>query len=753
MNKLFNAFLLKFTFQRQLGITVALGIFMLALFSSVVESWQVNERLRGNLIDQGQHITENLAHQSALALIYASSDNVSEAVNTTLAFPNVLSVEIRDTNQHVLLIRSNTELVEFQSQVNQPNESNQADTSVAILDAENPKAWRFTAPVYSRPANTPFNDTAIPELLGEVTVVMSKVALIQMIADIFIANLTISFSFSLLFLLLIRFLTKRMTQPLNQLSVSMRRAEAGESQVQAVLTGSKDIVDMAHAFNSMISALEERAAENVRIYEELRESEAKYRRIVDTANEGIWVLDADTMTNFVNARMVQLLAYSDEKEINGRAMTDFMFAEDIPDHLRKMEKRRHGLAENYERRFRRKDGQTVWTLTSATSIFDNEHRFNGSFAMFTDITERKLAEVELKQHRDHLEKLVEDRTLALSIAKEAAEKANVAKSTFIATMSHELRTPLNAILGFSELMSLDKSSTELQKETLSIINRSGVHLLSMINDVLDISKIEAGRLEVDIQAFDLIKLLNDIGEMINVRAASKQLRFSVNLSADIQRFIKSDSGKLRQVLINLLGNAIKFTKYGEIILRAYTQPFISVDTLMLVIEVIDSGSGIPADKQEELFKPFVQLVQENSDIKGTGLGLAISKSLVELMGGRISVSSVLGEGSTFKIEFPVVLASLTDIAIEENYRAVKSLAPDQPAWRLLVVDDSVDNRLLLVTMLAGIGLHVRDVENGQEAISIFEQWRPDLIWMDMRMPVMDGYEATKKIRKLAGGDK
>ncbi|MDD5229685.1 MAG: response regulator, partial [Methylococcales bacterium] len=205
--------------------------------------------------------------------------------------------------------------------------------------------------------------------------------------------------------------------------------------------------------------------------------------------------------------------------------------------------------------------------------------------------------------------------------------------------------------------------------------------------------------------------------------------------------------------INLLGNAIKFTKYGEIILRAYTQPFISVDTLMLVIEVIDSGSGIPADKQEELFKPFVQLVQENSDIKGTGLGLAISKSLVELMGGRISVSSVLGEGSTFKIEFPVVLASLTDIAIEENYRAVKSLAPDQPAWRLLVVDDSVDNRLLLVTMLAGIGLHVRDVENGQEAISIFEQWRPDLIWMDMRMPVMDGYEATKKIRKLAGGDK
>ena len=355
---------------------------------------------------------------------------------------------------------------------------------------------------------------------------------------------------------------------------------------------------------------------------------------------------------------------------------------------------------------------------------------------------------ELDKYRQHLENSIQE----LSIAKEAAEKSNVAKSTFIATMSHELRTPLNAILGFSELMSLDKSTTEAQKETLGIINRSGAHLLSMINDVLDISKIEAGRLEVNIQAFDLIKLLNEIGEMINVRAISKQLSFSLNLAADIQRFIKSDSGKLRQVLINLLGNAIKFTTHGEIILHAHTEPFGSADTLMLVIEIIDSGVGIPADKQEELFKPFVQLVQENSDVKGTGLGLAISKSLVELIGGHISVSSVLGEGSTFKIELPVALASLVDIAVEENYRAVKSLAPNQPAWRLLVVDDSVDNRLLLVAMLTGIGLEVRDAENGQEAITLFEQWHPHLIWMDMRMPMMDGYEATKKIRQLVGGN-
>jgi len=320
-------------------------------------------------------------------------------------------------------------------------------------------------------------------------------------------------------------------------------------------------------------------------------------------------------------------------------------------------------------------------------------------------------------------------------------------------MSHELRTPLNAILGFSELMSLDKSTTQAQKETLGIINRSGAHLLNMINDVLDISKIEAGRFEVDIQAFDVIKLLNEIGEMINVRAASKQLGFSVDLAVDIQRFIKSDSKKLRQVLINLLGNAIKFTSSGKITLQAHTKPFTCSDRLMLVIDVIDSGVGIPEEKQTELFKPFVQLVQENSDMQGTGLGLTISKSLIELLGGQINVSSVLGEGSTFKIELPVALATHADIAAEENYRAVKSLAPEQPNWRLLVVDDSMDNRLLLVTMLVNIGFQVREAENGQEAIDIFKQWQPDLIWMDMRMPVMDGYETTGKIRQLVGGDK
>ena len=365
-------------------------------------------------------------------------------------------------------------------------------------------------------------------------------------------------------------------------------------------------------------------------------------------------------------------------------------------------------------------------------------------ATFIDLTERS-------QYQNHLEELVETRTLALSVAKEAAEAANIAKSTFIATMSHELRTPLNAILGFSQLMSLDNTATAKQKETLAIINRSGAHLLSMINDVLDISKIEAGRLELDIQAFDLVKLLQDISEMINVRATAKQLEFDLEITSDITRFIKTDSGKLRQVLINLLGNAIKFTASGSIILRAYTRQ--AANKILLIVEVIDSGVGIPADKQAELFQPFVQVMQANSDTQGTGLGLAISKSLVELMGGTIIFNSVIDEGSTFKIEIPVELANTVDVSTAEISREIKSLAPNQPAWRLLVVDDNADNRLLLISILTDIGFEVREAQNGQEAVNVFNEWHPHLIWMDMRMPVMNGYEATTKIRQLEGGDK
>ena len=594
-------------------------------------------------------------------------------------------------------------------------------------------------------------DVAVPikvhdSFIGWVRVESTRATANANLRKIVVAGLGVAVSFVLIITLIATKLARQLTNGLDHLIKVANDAEHGRAFEPEDIGRCDEIGLLATHLYRMLDAIEEGKKSKF-------ENTAKLRTIFETLHDLIWLKNPEGIYLACNP-MFERFFGAKETEIVGKTDYDFIDRERA-DFFRANDcnTMKNGISTTNEEWITFADnGNCALLETVKTPMHDATGRLIGILGIGRDITERKQREVELKQYQANLEQLVETRTLALSIAKESAEKANVAKSTFIATMSHELRTPLNAILGFSELMSLDATVTAKQKETLSIINRSGAHLLSMINDVLDISKIEAGRLEVDLQAFDLIKLLNDIGEMINVRAASKQLEFSVNLAADMQRFIKSDSGKLRQVLINLLGNAIKFTKQGEVILHAHTEPFASIDTLMLVIEVIDSGAGIPADKQEELFKPFVQLVQENSDVKGTGLGLAISKSLIELLGGHINVSSVLGEGSTFKIELPVAVASLADIAIEENYRAVKSIAPDQTAWRLLVVDDNVDNRLLLIAMLTNMGFKIREAENGQEAIRVFEEWRPHLIWMDMRMPIMDGYEATQKIRQLAGGN-
>ncbi len=483
------------------------------------------------------------------------------------------------------------------------------------------------------------------------------------------------------------------------------------------------------------------------------ESESKYRTLFETANDGIFLQNAIGFLD-CNQRGANMYGLAKEQLI-GKSPINF-----CPKYQPDGRLSSEVVAEKIEAALRGETPCFEWQSLRGDGVpFDVEITLNrieylGQSclqAIVRDIGKRKQAETELKKYHDHLEQLVEERTAQLLKAKEAAEAANIAKSTFIATMSHELRTPLNAILGFSELMSLDETATPSQKNTLAIINRSGVHLLGMINDVLEISKIEAGYLELDIHACDLLKLLQDISDMFSIRATNKQLSFSMEIAPDIPQYIKADSGKLSQILINLLGNALKFTKRGGVILRTYSEP-LPTDSIMLTIEIIDTGIGIPASKQEALFKPFVQLTRLNLDVEGSGLGLAISKSLIELMGGQIGFNSVLDVGSTFRITVPVAIAGVSDIVVTEATCLVKHIALNQPVWRLLVVDDNADNRLLLVNMLNRVGFDVLTAENGLEAINAFEQWHPHLIWMDMRMPIMDGYQATAKIRQLEGGD-
>ena len=445
-----------------------------------------------------------------------------------------------------------------------------------------------------------------------------------------------------------------------------------------------------------------------------------------------------------------MLGYNGEKMI-GRPVSDFMFDEDVTDHLIKIEHRRRGLAENYECRFRRKNGQTLWTLASGSPIFDEGHRFNGSFSMFTDITERKRAEEELKRYKDQLEETVQQRTAELLLACNAAEAANKAKSTFLANMSHELRTPLNAILGFSSMMRRAPDVTESQCGNLDIINRSGEHLLALINDVLEIAKIEAGRLQLEIAPFDLGIMVRDVADMMRQRAQEKGLQLLLDQSSEFPRYIKGDEARLRQILVNLVGNAVKFTQQGGVTIRLGVRNNAGQH---LLVEVEDTGPGISLENRERLFEPFVQLAEGKVVQKGTGLGLAITRQFVQLMGGTIAIDSLLGKGSLFHIELPVEPASTDDVIKPDSngHGEVIRLAAGQPKYRILIAEDQQENQQLLSRLMTGIGLNVKLATNGEQCLKLFLEWRPDLIWMDRRMPVMDGVEATQRIRQLPGGD-
>ncbi len=389
---------------------------------------------------------------------------------------------------------------------------------------------------------------------------------------------------------------------------------------------------------------------------------------------------------------------------------------------------------------RRKDGVIRLLAWWYRALDDGYGSMTGSIGMARDITEQKLAEQELERYRDHLEEMVKVRTFDLGHAVAAANAANQAKSVFLTNMSHEIRTPMNAVLGFAQLLQRDASLSPESRNRVATILKSGEHLLAIINEILEMSRIEAGRVELRTQSVDLHALLNDLGVMFRMRADEKKLFFTLDIATDLQHSILVDLSKLRQVLINLLGNAVKFTKAGSITLRAF-----AVESARIAIEVQDSGIGITADEQSKLFRPFERTRSGEQAAGGTGLGLAISREYARLMGGDITVTSNVGEGSCFRFEFPVEVTDKVQIAVKQSCR-VSGLVPGQGEIRVLVVDDLKENRELLREMLEPLGFVIDEAASSEEAIEKIPVFSPRIILMDQVMPGMNGSEATSILR-------
>jgi signal transduction histidine kinase len=505
------------SFRRHLSMAVALGALCLALLMAAVNAWQGGRQVRAMLMEQGGRVAGNLASNSSLALLYAAADNAEEAVRASLAFPDVMGIEIRDANGRLLLA-----LGAEGDRLPAAKPPSPAG-SEPWLDRETDDSWAFAAPVWTRPEASPFDVTVRPpQLLGHVRVIQSKATLHRTQASLFLANFGVALLFAALFLFAVRFLALRLTRPLVGLSKAMEQVEAGDSDARAPAGGPRDIAAMAHTFNRMVAVLQER-------------------------------------------------------------------------------------------------------------------------------------EAELAAHRDHLEELVGARTLELSEAKERAEVASRAKSQFLARMSHELRTPLNAVMGYAQILKMDESITPKQRSGLDIIHSSGQHLLTLIVDILDLSRIEAGKGELRIAPIELVTRLNAVADIVRVMAVDKQITLDVELDPRLPRVVLADEKRLSQILLNLLGNAVKFTHVGGVTLRALALP--SVETLpghvLLRFEVEDSGVGIADDQVERLFEPFEQAGNAEQRVAGTGLGLAISRQLVHMMGGEIRLESRLEEGSRFWFEISV----------------------------------------------------------------------------------------------------
>ncbi|MGI0489824.1 PAS domain S-box protein [Pantanalinema rosaneae CENA516] len=502
-----------------------------------------------------------------------------------------------------------------------------------------------------------------------------------------------------------------------------------------------------------ISDRKRNEAERKRTEQALRESEERFRAIFEQAAVGIALTTTYGQLIRVNKGVCDLLGYS-ETELLAKTFQDLIHPEDLEQSLALAEQATLGNIQTYSLEIRCicKDQQPRWVNLTGSLMRDASGNPQCFIGIIEDIQERKQTEVALQQAKE----------AAIREAIRSAD-ANRTKSEFLANMSHELRTPLNVILGFTQLMARESSLSDTAHEYLGIIGRSGEHLLNLINDVLEMSKIEAGRTSLNPTCFDLVYLLNSLENMLRLKADSKGLQLRFHCAPEVPRYVQTDEGKLRQVLINLLGNAIKFTPEGCVTLQVAATEQVTVaqddrpePSMSLVaapgcwlqFTVEDTGLGIDPNELNYLFEPFVQSKTGKTHDEGTGLGLPISQKFVQLMGGEITVNSVLNQGTCVQFQIWVTVVASDHVAPQQPQRKAIALAPGQPTYRIMVVEDHWESRQLLVSLLRSLGFEVQEAVNGAVAIDLWQGWQPDFIWMDMRLPVMNGFEATQQIRQM-----